>query len=202
MVDSWSGEIIKALLSLPEVPYRKPSALWFGLAFLLKTIISKIEILPMAAPIVGSGPEVILSPAQNFLVSAKREKEVTNCLGSDISVQMDKWVSQIKSAQKKPVGKLKITMEQYTEFLDFLHDAEKRLACLDDSSPSQFSEVQNGPLRQLFISYSHVDSSFVAKLSHDLQKAGIEVWFDTKEIRVGDSITMKVEEGISKFEFF
>jgi ligand-binding sensor domain-containing protein len=56
--------------------------------------------------------------------------------------------------------------------------------------------------KQIFISYSHSDKKFVKKLTIDLRNAGVRVWVDEKKIKVGDSISQKVEEGIYSCDFF
>lgn len=48
----------------------------------------------------------------------------------------------------------------------------------------------------LFISHTSMDKPFVEKLAKDLKRLGIDVWFDKWEIKVGDSITWKIEEGL------
>lgn len=57
-------------------------------------------------------------------------------------------------------------------------------------------------IKQVFISYSHKDKKFVNSLSSDLEKAGTSVWLDEKKIKVGDLISKKIEDGISKCDFF
>jgi TIR domain len=49
-----------------------------------------------------------------------------------------------------------------------------------------------------FISYFSGDKDFVARLSRDLELREIEVWHDVKEVDVGDSISEKIEEGLSR----
>jgi hypothetical protein len=53
----------------------------------------------------------------------------------------------------------------------------------------------------VFVSYSHADSSFVDRLVEDLKKGNINVWIDKWMIRVGDSITGRVNEEISSSDF-
>lgn len=53
----------------------------------------------------------------------------------------------------------------------------------------------------LFLSHSSIDKPFVEKLACDLKRLGVNVWLDKWEIRVGDSITWKIEEGIRENEF-
>jgi DNA-binding response OmpR family regulator len=60
----------------------------------------------------------------------------------------------------------------------------------------------------LFISYSHNDKEFVSRLTRDLKnavdldKGRVEIWIDKNEIKVGDSISKKVEDGICACDFF
>jgi formylglycine-generating enzyme required for sulfatase activity len=48
----------------------------------------------------------------------------------------------------------------------------------------------------VFISYSHADKRFVDGLANRLKASGVDVWIDTWMIKVGDSITDKINEGI------
>jgi hypothetical protein len=50
--------------------------------------------------------------------------------------------------------------------------------------------------RTVFISYASKDRDFVERLAADLRNSGARVWFDQWEIKVGDSITQKINEGI------
>lgn len=54
----------------------------------------------------------------------------------------------------------------------------------------------------LFLSHTSIDKPFVEKLAHDLDRLGIQTWFDKYEIKVGESIFWKVEEGLRESEFF
>jgi formylglycine-generating enzyme required for sulfatase activity len=51
-------------------------------------------------------------------------------------------------------------------------------------------------MRTVFISYSSKDRDFAEKLAADLRASGVGVWFDQWEIKVGDSITQKINDGI------
>lgn len=53
----------------------------------------------------------------------------------------------------------------------------------------------------IFLSHTNIDKPFVEKLAQDLKKLGINVWFDKWNIKVGDSITWRIEEGIRENEF-
>lgn len=53
----------------------------------------------------------------------------------------------------------------------------------------------------IFLSHTSIDKPFVEKLAKDLKGLGINVWFDRWEIKVGDSITWKIENGIKDNEY-
>lgn len=54
----------------------------------------------------------------------------------------------------------------------------------------------------IFLSHTSIDKPFVEKLAKDLKRFGVNVWFDKWDIKVGDSITWEIEEGIRENEFF
>lgn len=54
----------------------------------------------------------------------------------------------------------------------------------------------------IFLSRTSIDKPFVEKLSADLKRLGIESWVDKYEIKVGESIFWRVEEGLKESEYF
>lgn len=50
----------------------------------------------------------------------------------------------------------------------------------------------------VFLSHSSKDKAFVSRLATDLKSRGVPVWFDQWELKVGDSLTEKIEQGISQ----
>ena len=56
-------------------------------------------------------------------------------------------------------------------------------------------------MSSIFLSHSSVDKPFVRKLAADLRRAGFFVWVDEAEIKVGDSLIEKIEEGIDGTDF-
>lgn len=51
-------------------------------------------------------------------------------------------------------------------------------------------------MSHLFISHSSKDKEFVVKLANDLKALCYDIWFDEWEIKVGECIPTKIEEGI------
>ncbi|MBP3618911.1 MAG: toll/interleukin-1 receptor domain-containing protein [Lachnospiraceae bacterium] len=53
----------------------------------------------------------------------------------------------------------------------------------------------------IFLSHTSVDKPFVEKLAKDLKNLGINVWYDKYQIKVGESILWKIDEGIKESEY-
>ncbi len=53
----------------------------------------------------------------------------------------------------------------------------------------------------IFVCHSSRDKPFVQKLADRLSQDGVDVWVDHLEIKVGDSIHNKINEGLSKSDF-
>lgn len=53
----------------------------------------------------------------------------------------------------------------------------------------------------IFLSHTSIDKPFVEKLAKDLENIGINVWYDKYEIKVGESILWKIDEGIRESEY-
>jgi HJR/Mrr/RecB family endonuclease len=54
----------------------------------------------------------------------------------------------------------------------------------------------------IFICHSSSDKQFVRQLTNKLKLDGIETWFDEVEIKIGDQIHSKINEGLKKSDFF
>lgn len=66
---------------------------------------------------------------------------------------------------------------------------------------SDLSGQARGERIQVFLSYSRTDRDLAKRISADLEEAGINVWLDDAETRVGKSILAKLEKGISESRF-
>ena len=53
-----------------------------------------------------------------------------------------------------------------------------------------------------FVSYASEDKEAVARpLAESLQESGLTVWFDDAELRIGDSLRRKIDEGLARSRF-
>jgi hypothetical protein len=55
--------------------------------------------------------------------------------------------------------------------------------------------------KRIFLSHSSQDKDSVRRLAEDLRRVGIEVWLDEWEIRVGDQISRKIQEGLKNTDY-
>lgn len=53
----------------------------------------------------------------------------------------------------------------------------------------------------VFLSHNSVDKPFVRELARDMKRAGIKVWIDEAEIKIGDSIVDKIGKGIDEADY-
>jgi hypothetical protein len=56
-------------------------------------------------------------------------------------------------------------------------------------------------MSKVFVSHSSNDEEFVRRLASNLRDVGHKQWLDKWEIRVGDCIVSKIEEGIADANF-
>lgn len=73
------------------------------------------------------------------------------------------------------------------------------------------STCQTGLIRDLpwrgadmpsvFLCHSSADKAFVHKLARDLRLAGVEIWLDALEIKVGDSLIENIQDGIGASDY-
>ena len=70
----------------------------------------------------------------------------------------------------------------------------------DDFVPAV--EAPNGRLFDVFISHTSEDKDDVARpLAIALQAAGLSVWYDEFELRIGDSLRRKIDKGLASSRF-
>lgn len=58
------------------------------------------------------------------------------------------------------------------------------------------------PIGKVFISHASADKAFVDRLVADLAARAIPVWYDKLDLRVGDSVTGGINEGLAASKYF
>lgn len=63
-------------------------------------------------------------------------------------------------------------------------------------------DVKKDSYHGVFLSHTSSDKPFARKLKKDLKLHGVEnIWIDEAEIEIGDSLTKKIEEGLTKTKY-
>ena len=102
-----------------------------------------------------------------------------------------------QSAQKKREQKVKNMQKAY----------EDRIAELEAKAlPAMQTEVHEGispaPEYDVFVSHAWEDKAdFVDELVQELKIAGLSVWYDTTQIKWGDSLRKRIDEGLKHSRF-
>ncbi|MEQ9316455.1 MAG: COR domain-containing protein, partial [Henriciella sp.] len=63
------------------------------------------------------------------------------------------------------------------------------------------SASEQSPAWDVFVSYSNRDTETVQKVVRDIRDRGLTVWWDSDEIKIGDSIMQTIESGLRKIRF-
>jgi TIR domain len=56
-------------------------------------------------------------------------------------------------------------------------------------------------MSSIFLSHSHADKDFARRLARDLKRAGVRIWLDEAELKIGDSLIEKIRQGIDQMEY-
>jgi hypothetical protein len=84
----------------------------------------------------------------------------------------------------------------------FVRELEKRLG-VETGSIETMSPQANNDVPRVYLAHASEDHDTLAKpLAESLMAKGIEVWFDEWEIRTGDSLRRRMEEGLANCTHF
>lgn len=90
---------------------------------------------------------------------------------------------------KYPFQNIKMPTEVFHEFIDRLRPKLR------------LNTIHGGKRLKIFIAHASEDKKIVQKLADDLLNRGLLVWFDKWEIKVGDSLVEKINQGIKDSSF-
>lgn len=60
----------------------------------------------------------------------------------------------------------------------------------------------NSAVGKVFISHASGDKTFVDRLTADLAQRGVSLWYDKLDLRIGDSVPGKINEGLASSKYF
>jgi hypothetical protein len=94
---------------------------------------------------------------------------------------------------------VRLTEDKYVLLADFgVHEVEINLQKFYSSPVTKSA----GTIRQVFLSHASEDKDAIVKPFYEAcERRSISAWFDAAEIRWGDPLTKKIEEGLSKSKF-
>jgi len=88
-----------------------------------------------------------------------------------------------------------VSHEKLEAFIDELLQGMRSQPGASGCGARETNGIPTAKRLQVFISHSAKDKGFTDRLANDLRAAGMEVWYDSDEINVGDSILEKIEQG-------
>lgn len=137
--------------------------------------------------------------------SAKIQKQISEKRARRNS-EYDKLKKEQAKAQKKEQAEhqrmINNLQQDYESQIAALQQTIQRQAVQTVKKSIEQSESDNEPEYDVFISHASEDKeSFVNEFVDELQKLGINVWYDVLMIAWGDSLRAKIDEGLSKSKF-
>ena len=128
----------------------------------------------------------------------EKVNEVVNILGNR-GIQFELW--EAKDVRRQVLAKFGINCPAFekshlTQLASTIPLAHTSLNILEGREVNVINDVENygeiEPLGTLFISHASEDKNFVDKLVSELDPLAKKVWYDKREIFVGDSIIEKI----------
>jgi len=121
-------------------------------------------------------------------IAEKRKKR------NDAAVHLQK--EEIKT-QKKHDKATKQILQSYEQRIENL----QRHSAPTITTPSKTEEIDL-PAYDVFVSHAWEDKAeFVDEFVNELRKLGVKVWYDTSEIKWGDSMRARIDDGLKKSKF-
>ena len=53
----------------------------------------------------------------------------------------------------------------------------------------------------IFLCHAEADNEFASQIAQDLKAAGVKVWLEEAEIKLGDSLIEKIRQGIDSVDY-
>jgi hypothetical protein len=114
-----------------------------------------------------------------------------------VTNSIDNIFGQVGVTQKGTVWILP-SFENNSDVLEKIVDNLDSVPSIIEEFSAQKSPLSHGPsnMRDVFISHAWEDKDFARPLADHLVSQGITVWFDEYELKLGDSLRRKIEDGL------
>lgn len=121
-------------------------------------------------------------------IADKRKKR------NDAAVQLQKEEAKVQKKQDRAVKQMQQSYERRIEELQ-MHSVSVNL-------PASSEKECALPEYDVFVSHAWEDKAeFVDEFVDELRKLGVKVWYDTSEIKWGDSMRARIDDGLKKSKF-
>lgn len=110
-------------------------------------------------------------------------------------LKLQKVEESEKKKQDRVLDNIKRTYEQRIVDLEIIHkrEMEREVTIIDASDDTEYD---------VFVSHAWEDKeSFVDEFVDELRERGIKVWYDKTQMKWGDSMRKKIDEGLRKSKF-
>lgn len=121
-------------------------------------------------------------------IADKRKKR------NDAAVHLQKEEAKVQKKQDKAAKQMQQSYERRIE--------ELQARSVPAPLPTSRMEENALPEYDVFVSHAWEDKAeFVDEFVDELRKLGIKVWYDTSEIKWGDSMRARIDDGLKKSKF-
>jgi len=85
---------------------------------------------------------------------------------------------------------------------DYLTHSQKGRLSGAPGGLSVGSVLRSRRMAKIFVSHSSQDNAVVQNLVEELKKNNHQIWYDTESLRVGDSLSLAISDGLSQSQYF
>ena len=141
---------------------------------------------------------------ENHVIAANRASSESSDIAKKIAEKQKKRNDVMLRLQKEDA---KIRKKQDDTTKHILQSYERRIEELQSLlvptiSSENMMEESNAPEYDVFVSHANEDKSdFVNEFVDELRKREIKVWYDTSEIKWGDSLRVRIDDGLKRSKF-
>lgn len=132
--------------------------------------------------------------------ASKESADLQKKIAEKRTKRNDAYLRLQKEQQAEQKEQQRIISDMQRLYEDRITDLEKQT--LPVIRASSTTEVEQTPEYDVFVSHAWEDKeSFADELVGELRKQGINVWYDTSQIRWGDSMRQRIDDGLTKSRF-
>jgi hypothetical protein len=166
-----------------------------------KTVANKVTIRsPLESLLSGTNENRLRLPLQFSVPSLTSRQEAFKGLIENRAIvtnSVDEKFGQLVVSPKGTLWILPAFEDNAMALLSALNNIEKIPAIIEGCFASEPTlSVTKSEMRDVFISHAWEDKAYARPLAEHLRAEGITVWFDEYELKFGDSLRRRIEDGL------